>query len=127
MSNNIIIAVDAMGGDNSPMKIIDGIELSLKDTDENFFQLYGDEKILNTLIKNKHRIKKHCEIYHVESIIKEEESPLVAAKKGNTTSMWRSIESQKKNKFDLTCLIYEGSCVSASKNNIEKKSTFSKN
>ena len=51
MSNNIIIAVDAMGGDNSPMKIIDGIELSLKDTDENFFQLYGDEKILNTLIK----------------------------------------------------------------------------
>ena len=30
MNNKIIIAVDAMGGENSPKKIVDGIELSLK-------------------------------------------------------------------------------------------------
>ena len=30
MSNIVKIAVDAMGGENSPKKIIDGIEISLK-------------------------------------------------------------------------------------------------
>ena len=30
MSNKTIIAVDAMGGENSPKKILEGIEISLK-------------------------------------------------------------------------------------------------
>jgi len=46
MTNKIIIAVDAMGGDNSPKKIIEGIEISLKKDKGNFFHLYGDEDIL---------------------------------------------------------------------------------
>ena len=37
MSNKVNIAVDAMGGENSPAKIIEGIELSLKESKENFF------------------------------------------------------------------------------------------
>jgi len=36
MSKVITIAVDAMGGDNSPKKIIDGIELSLKENKKIF-------------------------------------------------------------------------------------------
>ena len=46
MSNEIIIAIDAMGGDKSPKKIVDGIEISLKKNNENFFLLFGDENIL---------------------------------------------------------------------------------
>ena len=46
MTNKVIIAVDAMGGDNSPTKVIDGIELSLKNNKDNFFIIYGDENIL---------------------------------------------------------------------------------
>ena len=34
MSNEVKIAIDAMGGDNSPDKIISGIEISLKDNKE---------------------------------------------------------------------------------------------
>ena len=37
MSHKIKIAIDAMGGDDSPQKIIDGIEISLKKNDNNFF------------------------------------------------------------------------------------------
>ncbi len=47
MNNKIIIAVDAMGGENSPKKIVDGIELSLKESNENFFKLYGNKNKLN--------------------------------------------------------------------------------
>ena len=37
MSKKIKIAVDAMGGEKSPKKIINGIEISLKLNNENFF------------------------------------------------------------------------------------------
>ena len=53
MSKKIKIAIDAMGGENSPKKIIDGIEISLKKNTENFFYLYGPEKILIDQIKKK--------------------------------------------------------------------------
>ena len=41
MTNKVKIAIDAMGGENSPKKIIEGIEISLKSNQENFFNLYG--------------------------------------------------------------------------------------
>ena len=37
MSNKVKIAIDAMSGDNSPRKIIDGIDISLKSNTNNFF------------------------------------------------------------------------------------------
>ena len=45
MLNNVNIAIDAMSGENSPKKIIDAIEISLKENKENFFYLYGNENI----------------------------------------------------------------------------------
>ena len=102
MTNKTIIAVDAMGGENAPKKIIDGIEISLKDNKENFFLLYGDVSQLNSLISERPAIKNYCEIIHCDEKINDEESPLTAAKKNNTTSMWQSIESQKKGKSQIT-------------------------
>jgi len=46
MSNTVKIAIDAMGGENSPKKVIDGIEISLKSNKENFFYLYGKRNLL---------------------------------------------------------------------------------
>ena len=39
MPNKIKIAIDAMGGEKSPKKIIDGIDISLKDNTDSFFYL----------------------------------------------------------------------------------------
>ena len=102
MNDKIIIAVDAMGGEDSPQKIIDGIELSLNYSDENFFLLYGDLNKIEKIIKKKTNIKKYIEIIHTENSIEDSESPLSAAKKSNTTSMWQAIESQQKNKSNIT-------------------------
>ena len=102
MSNKIIIAVDAMGGENSPKKIVDGIELSLKESNENFFKLYGNKDKLNFLVNKKPEIKNYCEIIHCDNHIEDEESPLSAAKKSKSTSMWQSIESQNKGESQIT-------------------------
>jgi len=102
MNNKIIIAVDAMGGENSPKKIVDGIELSLKESNENFFKLYGNKDKLKFLVNKKHEIKNYCEIIHCDNHIEDEESPLSAAKKSKSTSMWQSIESQNKGDSQIT-------------------------
>ena len=102
MNNKIIIAVDAMGGENSPKKIVDGIELSLKESNENFFKLYGNKDKLNFLVNKKPEIKNYCEIIHCDNHIEDNESPLSAAKKNKSTSMWQSIESQNKGKSQIT-------------------------
>ena len=41
MSDLIKIAVDAMGGDRAPKKIIDGIIHNHKSNQDNFFKIYG--------------------------------------------------------------------------------------
>ena len=91
-----------MGGENSPKKIVDGIELSLKESNENFFKLYGNKDKLNFLVNKKPKIKNYCEIIHCDNHIEDEESPLSAAKKSKSTSMWQSIESQNKGDSQIT-------------------------
>ena len=53
MSKLINIAVDAMGGDNSPQKIIDGIEKHHKVSKNVFYKVFGDKNIIDPIINEK--------------------------------------------------------------------------
>ena len=98
MSETIKIAVDAMGGDGSPKKIIDGIIHNHKSNNENFFKIFGDENEILKHINN--RINKdYYQIVHTNNVVKSTDSPLEAAKRGKDTSMWLSIESVKKKRL----------------------------
>ena len=102
MSNKINIAIDAMGGENSPKKVIDGINISLQSNKENFFFLYGQQDILEREITKNKLVQQNCKIIHTKDIIVDNESPLAAAKKGKESSMWKAIESQKENISDIS-------------------------
>ena len=102
MTNKVRIAIDAMGGENSPKKIIEGIKISLKNNNENFFILYGVKKKIDEEIKKNKIVEKYCQIIDTKDVISDHESPLAAAKKGKGSSMWKAIESQKENKSDIT-------------------------
>ena len=101
MSNKVKIAIDAMGGDNSPKKIIDGIKISLKSNKENFFFLYGKKHDLEKAVTSDDLLKKNCEIINADDVILDKESPLTAAKRGKQSSMWKAIESQKNKETDI--------------------------
>jgi len=101
MSEKIKIAIDAMGGEASPKKIINGIEISLKENKENFFYLYGDENLLKEEISKKKLIRQYSEIVNTKDVILDNESPLTAAKRGKNSSMWKAIESIKNKKADI--------------------------
>ena len=103
MTNKVKIAIDTMGGENSPKKIIDGIEISLKKNQENFFYLYGKKDLIEKEINTNSLVKKNSEIIHTEDLILDDESPLTGAKKSKNTSMWKSIESLKEKESDI-CL-----------------------
>ena len=107
-NNKINIAIDAMGGDNAPHKIIEGIKISLKSSNENFFFLYGNENILQKEISKNNLLQENCEIINTIDVIKDDESPLTAVKKGKNSSMWKAIESQKekKNTYIIICRKY---------------------
>jgi glycerol-3-phosphate acyltransferase PlsX len=51
MTDLIKIAVDAMGGDGSPKKIIDGIVLNHQNNKELFYKIFGNEPEIKDLHK----------------------------------------------------------------------------
>ena len=102
MSNKVKIAIDAMGGENSPKKIIDGIEISLLSNQENFFYLYGQKDLILKELNKKKKVVEHCEIINTEDTISDDESPLAGAKKSKNTSMWKAIESLKEKNADIS-------------------------
>ena len=100
MNNPIKFAVDAMGGDNSPNKVIKGIEIHSQETDDIFYNIFGDKNLIEPLIKNSKISSKSYKLFHSNNFIQDTDSPLSAAKKGKDTSMWLSIESLKKMESD---------------------------
>jgi phosphate acyltransferase len=100
MSDLIKIAVDAMGGDNSPKKVIDGIIHNHHLNQESFYKIFGNKNEIIKFIHNKID-QNFYEIIHTENFVKNTDSPLEAAKRGKNTSMWLAIESVKKKETDI--------------------------
>ena len=100
MSELIKIAVDAMGGDGSPKKVIDGIIQNHKKNKENYFKIFGNQDEIINLIDNK-ITKDYFEIVHTKNIVKSTDSPLEGAKRGKDTSMWLAVESVKNKEADI--------------------------
>ena len=89
-----------MGGDNSPKKIIDGINHHYKSNTNTFYQIFGDkEKIQNYI--NGQLPTSSFEIIHTKDVVKGTDSPLEGAKRGKNTSMWLAIQSVKEKKSDI--------------------------
>ena len=96
----IKIAVDAMGGDNSPKKVIDGIIFNHQSNKDIFFKIFGDEEKILPLIQKKIS-RNFYEIIHTKNAVKSTDSPLEGAKRGKDTSMWMAINSVKNKEADI--------------------------
>jgi glycerol-3-phosphate acyltransferase PlsX len=100
MHKTIKIAVDAMGGDGSPKKVIDGIIHHYKNNLDSFYKIFGDKNQINKYLQD--FLPTTCyEIIHTEDVVKGTDSPLEGAKRGKKTSMWLAIESVKENESDI--------------------------
>ena len=100
MTKLITIAVDAMGGDDSPKKVIEGINLHYKKSKNIFYKIFGDTNVLNKIVPFS-LPKDVYELNHTNESVKDSDSPLSGAKKGKNTSMWLAIESVKNKLSDI--------------------------
>ena len=97
MNNKIIIAIDAMGGENAPSKNIEGVSLFLKKNNtykEVFFNLYGNENLIKKEISRYNISSERYKIFDSSTVVSDEETPLTAIKNSKDSSMWNSINSQ---------------------------------
>ena len=105
MSKKISIAIDAMGGDNSPDKTIEGIKLFLdknKSKNDYVLNIFGKEKLINEKI-SKYKINSDLiTIINSETVVSDEETPLTAVKNSKNTSMWNCIQHQLEGKSDIS-------------------------
>ena len=97
MNNPIIIAIDAMGGDNSPDKVIEGISLHSKSSKEVLYKIYGNKSLITPLIKKYDISNSRYDLIHTDKVVEGEDSALSAAKRGKETSLWLAVESLKHN------------------------------
>ena len=105
MSKKISIAIDAMGGDNSPTKNIKGIKLFLENNKKNndyILNIFGKEKIINEKIKEYNINSNSINIINSNTVVSDEETPLTAIKNSKNTSMWNCIQHQLEGKSDIS-------------------------
>lgn len=95
MSDNLVISVDAMGGDNSPRVVIEGVNLAAKKNPDVRFLLFGDEAKIAPLMKQYPRLAKVCKICHTEEWVKNEDKPSQVIRNRNT-SMYMAIDAVRK-------------------------------
>ncbi len=105
MSKKISIAIDAMGGDNSPSKTIEGIKIFLdhnKGKNDFVLNLFGKEKDIIVEL-SKFKISSNLiNIINSDNVVSNEESPLTAVKNAKNTSMWNCIKHQMDGKSDIS-------------------------
>ncbi len=93
--NNLVISVDAMGGDNSPRVVVEGIALAHKSNPDIKFLLFGDEPKINEEMKKFPAMKNFCTVVHTEEFVHNEDKPSQVIRNKNT-SMYMAIDAVRK-------------------------------
>ena len=88
--NHITIAIDAMGGDNSPNKVIKGCEIFLNDNKAVKLIIFGNKNLISS-----HFLKKYSEmisLVHCEEVISDNDKPSSILRSKKESSMRKAIE-----------------------------------
>jgi phosphate acyltransferase len=94
MATDIILSVDAMGGDHAPQSIIAGVDLFARQHPQVKILLHGDEATVIPLLNSHAAAKSVCTFYHTSEIVPMDAKPSQAMRKKGT-SMWNAVASVK--------------------------------
>ena len=86
------LAVDAMGGDNAPSMVIDGLEIAAERHPSARFLLVGDEAALTALLAKHKRARAACTIRHAPDVITNDMKP-TAALRSRQSSMRLAVDA----------------------------------
>ncbi len=91
----MILSIDAMGGDDAPGVVIDGLAILASENAEITFLLHGDEAVLNPLVASKTGLAGRATVHHSDTKIDSEMKPSQALRRGKGSSMWNAVNAVK--------------------------------
>ena len=94
----IVIAIDAMGGENSPYKVLKGSEIFLQKEKNIKFIFFGDELLINQNIKENNLKIFNYEVVNTEDTISDEDSVNTILRSKKNSSIYKALEFAKNNK-----------------------------
>ncbi len=100
MSDEITIALDAMGGDDAPQIVVAGANIARRRHPDVRFLLYGDEKEIAALVTKQRGLDEFVEIRHASEKVEPDDKPSQIVRSGQETSMWKAITSVKDGESD---------------------------
>ncbi len=86
----ISIAIDAMGGDSSPDKIIEGCEIFLKNNNKVKLIIFGNKNLINSKFLEKY--SKMISFIHCDEMIMDNDKPSSVLRSKKNSSMRKAIE-----------------------------------
>ncbi|MDH5410052.1 MAG: phosphate acyltransferase PlsX [Alphaproteobacteria bacterium] len=95
MTEKVVIALDAMGGDAAPDMVVGGAALARRKLPHVHFLLFGDSVRLKALLA-KHPVLADCvEIRHTDQVVKGDDKPSTALRGARESSMRKAIDAVK--------------------------------
>ena len=92
-SGNLIIALDAMGGDKAPDMVLDGAMLARERFPSVRFLLFGDAEVLEAALKSRPRLAEMATIMPAEDVVSNDDKPSTALRKRRKSSMRLAIDA----------------------------------
>lgn len=100
-ARQVIISIDAMGGDDAPNSVINGSAIAMMRYPNLKVKLFGDKSQLENLCAEKlSKYQDRYEIEHSDDVVAPDEKPSVALRKGRASSMRHAIDSVKNGDAD---------------------------
>ena len=113
MSGSLVLALDAMGGDNAPDMVVAGANVARVRYPDLQFRLFGNSEKLEKLLRRFPKLSQVATVIASETVIEASEKPSQALRRGRQSSMrlaidrhWRGSVCQVKAwRWGMRCLI----------------------
>ena len=93
----VVIAIDAMGGENSPYKVLKGAEIFLQKEKNTKIIFFGDELLIDQNIKKNNLNIFNFEVVHTQDIISDEDNVNTILRSKKNSSIFKGLEFAKQN------------------------------
>jgi glycerol-3-phosphate acyltransferase PlsX len=96
VSDDVVLALDAMGGDAAPDMVIEGVALARQRFPKAHFLLFGDEPRLKELLATHKGVAEVSTIRHAPDVVTGDAKPSQVLRTGRKSSMWMAIDAVAK-------------------------------
>jgi glycerol-3-phosphate acyltransferase PlsX len=101
VTRELTVSIDAMGGDAGPGVVVAALVRALERHPATHYLLHGDEALLGPLLAVHPRLAGRFTLRHAPERVTMEDKPSQIVRRGQNTSMWRTIECVKKGEAEV--------------------------